>query len=257
MPGVERAGDAATCGDPNTGSPTVRANGAGITRVNIDKALGLIIGPGSQTVFVEGYPVSLPGDVILPHPCCGAPGCGPHCAATTTSESTNVFANTGFPTETITNESGISQTGTTAPDVVVTAWGFLPISVPSVPATGFSLPGLEASGIFLIGNLSSYPTGPFTVGLFETPNGVTLGSDDAGLGPFMLTDEGATYIGANKVDEKIIQIGPFGTFAGEFTFDIGGRIPGKYYFSIYADIYEELYEPDEDNTFLGMQLTIT
>tara|TARA_R100001244_G_scaffold106386_1_gene78923 strand:+ start:125 stop:457 length:333 start_codon:yes stop_codon:yes gene_type:complete len=78
--GVETAGAAASCGDINTGSLTVFAEGKGITRVGIDTAGGLISGPGSLTVFVEGYPVSLPGDAIVSH------GESPHDAATTCGE---------------------------------------------------------------------------------------------------------------------------------------------------------------------------
>jgi len=86
MPGVEREGDAATCGDPNTGSSTVFVNGQGITRIQVDVAGGLITGPGSSKVFAEGSNVSLPGDAITGH----APP--PHAAPVTANPSTDVFA---------------------------------------------------------------------------------------------------------------------------------------------------------------------
>ena len=86
MPGVERAGDAATCGDVNTGSTTVFANGQGIARVGVDSAGGTIGGPGSSTVFVEGSNVSLPGDSIAGH------GIEPHAAPVTANPSEDVFA---------------------------------------------------------------------------------------------------------------------------------------------------------------------
>ena len=90
MPNVIREGDAATCGDLSTGSTTVFANGKGVTRVLVDTAVGLILGPGSQSVFVEGSKVSLPGDAIIGH------GLPPHAAPITSQCSPNVFAGTGF-----------------------------------------------------------------------------------------------------------------------------------------------------------------
>lgn len=62
----------ATCGHAQTGSPKVFISGKGVCRVGIDKAEGLIGGPGSSKVFVEGSKVSLNGDSIVDH------GAGPH-----------------------------------------------------------------------------------------------------------------------------------------------------------------------------------
>jgi uncharacterized Zn-binding protein involved in type VI secretion len=86
MPGVERQGDAATCGHPNTGSSNVFANGKGITRVGMDSAVGIIVGPGMPTVLVNGSPVSLPGDSVASH------GDSPHSSAKTANPSSTVFA---------------------------------------------------------------------------------------------------------------------------------------------------------------------
>ena len=58
---------AASCGHAQTGSSRVKIAGKGITRVAQDTAGGLVIGPGSQSVFVEGIKVSLPGDIITTH----------------------------------------------------------------------------------------------------------------------------------------------------------------------------------------------
>jgi hypothetical protein len=100
--GVEREGDKASCGDKNTGSETVYANGHGITRVGYldnlgpDYALndqgegGRIIGPGTQNVFIENWRISLPGDAIVLH------GTGEHAGAITANESTDVFVDSGF-----------------------------------------------------------------------------------------------------------------------------------------------------------------
>lgn len=92
MPGVETAILPATCLDLQTGSTTIFVNGNGITRVGLDNAGGgVITGPGSTTVFAEGAPVSLPGDIILPHPPCDSGN--PHCVATTNlAGSPNVFS---------------------------------------------------------------------------------------------------------------------------------------------------------------------
>ena len=86
MPGVERQGDPATCGDTNTGSKNVFADGKGISRVDADSAGGTILGPGSSTVFVNGYKVSLPGDSIAAH------GIQPHATPVTSKPSDSVFA---------------------------------------------------------------------------------------------------------------------------------------------------------------------
>lgn len=83
---VEREGDAATCGHVNTGSPNVLINGKGATRVGKDTAGGLIIGPGEPTVLVNGYPISIRGDLIAGH------GKSPHDAPTTNNPSPDVFA---------------------------------------------------------------------------------------------------------------------------------------------------------------------
>jgi uncharacterized Zn-binding protein involved in type VI secretion len=85
MPGVIIQGSPATCGDVTTGSPTVKVNGLGVTRVGIDSAGGLIIGPGAPTVLAEGFPVSLPNDSIVGH------GDSPHNAPKTTVGSTDVI----------------------------------------------------------------------------------------------------------------------------------------------------------------------
>ena len=59
----------------------------GVSRVGTDSAGGLITGPGSSTVFVNGDKVSLIGDSVASH----SPG-GIHNSATMIEGSTNVFA---------------------------------------------------------------------------------------------------------------------------------------------------------------------
>jgi len=65
-----------------------------VCRVETDTAAGLIIGPGSQNVFVEGDKVSLPGDAITSH---GKP---PHSAPSTVAGQSKVTAGTGFAGDT-------------------------------------------------------------------------------------------------------------------------------------------------------------
>ena len=77
---------AASCGHAQTGSSRVRISGKGVCRVQTDTAGGLIIGPGSQSVFVEGKKVSLPGDAITTH------GLSPHAAAVTIAGQSKVGA---------------------------------------------------------------------------------------------------------------------------------------------------------------------
>ena len=86
---VIRQGDSASCGQTcSTGSPNVFVNGRGVIRCNIDTAQGLIIpGPANkQTVFVNGYPIAVKGDLVATH------GANQHLAATLTGGSLDVFA---------------------------------------------------------------------------------------------------------------------------------------------------------------------
>ena len=85
MPGVERAGDLASCeSHGNTGSDTVLVNGRGITRASLDTVAGGLIIGGAPTVLAEGFPVSLPGDL------CVHPSESPHTNAVTANPSSDV-----------------------------------------------------------------------------------------------------------------------------------------------------------------------
>ena len=77
---------AATCGHSQLGSDKVFVQGKGVCRVAKDTAGGIIIGPGSEKVFCEGFNVSLKGDAIAPH------DKSPHDAPTTLVTQTKVFA---------------------------------------------------------------------------------------------------------------------------------------------------------------------
>ena len=79
-------GSPASCGDLATGSAKVTAFGLGITRVGLDIAGSLIIGPGNPRVLVEGLPISLVGDGVVGH------GDGSHSAPIMTSIQAKVFS---------------------------------------------------------------------------------------------------------------------------------------------------------------------
>ena len=53
---------------------------------------GLAVFPGAQSVIINGRPACLTGDIVTPHPCCGAKGCDIHCIAVTTIGSLSVLA---------------------------------------------------------------------------------------------------------------------------------------------------------------------
>jgi len=278
MPEVERAGDAATCGHPNTGSDTVKADGRGITRVELDTAGGLIIGPGSQSVFANGLPVSLPGDIILPHTCCGTPGCSHHCAATTkVGLDTTVFAGTGFPTVWVSTggEGGSDQEVSLAPDLTVQDISLVGCgetsptdntiicSESTVSANDFlgnTWTG-ELTINYTVANLGATDSGPFTMGLWET-------DPSLGVGPFLLSLLGASYINPLPVlvgSEEISNVPALSVYSGSFVvtstaIDSAGQQygywpEGEWYYSVYADIganigedpLGNIVEPEEED----------
>lgn len=64
-----------------------------VVRKGDANSAGGIATSGSADVLVNGRGVVPPGTSVTPHPCCGAPGCGIHCAASTSGGSATVFAN--------------------------------------------------------------------------------------------------------------------------------------------------------------------
>ena len=79
MKAIETANLLAVCGHKQSGSSVVFAKGKGVSRVNKDTAGGLISGPGSSTVFVEGFKASIVGDIVASHAPCPLPPT--HCAS--------------------------------------------------------------------------------------------------------------------------------------------------------------------------------
>lgn len=62
-----------------------------VRRGDPNSAGGAVTGPCAPSVIVNGRPVSVPGDTVTPHPCCGLPGCAIHCAAKTRGGSSSVI----------------------------------------------------------------------------------------------------------------------------------------------------------------------
>lgn len=255
MPRVETATLTATCGHAQTGSSTVKANGNGVSRVGIDKAVGLIDGPGSQSVFVEGYNVSLPGDLIVPHPPCGSPN-PPHCnAKTNLGGTTDVFAGIGF---TIGPGGGIGEpTGLDAPDLKVTNIEIVPNSVSAnYPTVGPTHYIGTVTINYTIQNFA-HEAEAFNIGLWKTPN----------EGPWILHTENISLYPAGVElleTDRVEGLAAGSTHEGSITltatsFNLNQDWQpsnSPVWYVIYPDIDKELIEPDEDNSTLSKTFTV-
>ena len=56
--------------------------GRPVVRIGDINSAGGVAVQGHMNVTVNGRPAARQGSRVTPHPCCGAPGCGIHCAAT-------------------------------------------------------------------------------------------------------------------------------------------------------------------------------
>tara|TARA_R110002012_G_scaffold88992_4_gene218675 strand:+ start:40352 stop:41140 length:789 start_codon:yes stop_codon:yes gene_type:complete len=257
MPNVETEDLAATCNHTQTGSSTVKANGKGISRVGIDKAVGLIDGPGSQSVFVEGYNVSLPGDLIVPHPPCGNPS-PPHCnAKTNPAGTTNVFAGIGFTLGP--GGSPGEPTGLDAPDLKVTDVEIIP-NVVSANHLGIPPDHLQFAGSvtfnYKIQN-SAHTAEAFNVGLWEVPSEGPwiLHTRDIDLYPSdvkLIETQRVEGIPAGELHEGTIVL----TYSGHPEYTPWTTTNTPLYYAVYADIDQELIEPDEDNSSIAKTFTV-
>ena len=263
MPDICVATTAATCGHSQTGSSKVTIGGKGVCRVETDTAAGLIIGPGSQNVFVEGDKVSLPGDAITTH------GKSPHSSAQTNAGQSTVTAGTGF---------AVDQPDTT---------GDAPS--PNLETTSFaaSLEELHASGqgYYPPTNMQAaynhcYPGGVGVID-YPPPHNVTYsytiennGNDTAQpfvVGFWRFLD------GANAPNTAILTLNslefypevellaeqsvgsmpPGSTYSNTFQYnDLYYPNVGTYAFGIYADIYNTATEPDENNSLPTITITV-
>jgi len=53
---------------------------------------------GHPNILVNYRPAAVQGSPVTPHPCCGAPGCGIHCAATAAFPGKSTVLMNGIPT---------------------------------------------------------------------------------------------------------------------------------------------------------------
>lgn len=53
---------------------------------------------GHSNILVNYIPAARQGSTVTPHPCCGAPGCGIHCAATAAFPGKSTVLMNGIPT---------------------------------------------------------------------------------------------------------------------------------------------------------------
>tara|TARA_Y100000385_G_scaffold208499_1_gene216202 strand:- start:47 stop:901 length:855 start_codon:yes stop_codon:yes gene_type:complete len=272
MPGICVANTPAICGHPQTGSTTVFIAGNGVCRVQTDTAGGLIIGPGSQSVFVEGLKVSLPGDLITTHAPCPIPPI--HCATTTNPiGNPSVFAGTGFTSDTVVGVGSGDPEDAPSPDLVVTSFeaslsvlhasgqGYYPPTnmysayikcvgqkkdeygdnIPfKTPAT---LPTVTYS--YTIKNDSIYTSQPFVVGFWRFLN-ATNAPDNA----ILTMDSLEFYPDVELVaQESVGSMAPGETYSSTFQYnDLYYSNVGTYAFGIFADIYNTSTEADERNS---------
>ena len=256
MPKPSNATAPATCGHSQTGSSKVFFEGMGASRVEVDTAAGLIIGPGSQNVFIEGKKLSLEGDAVAGH---GKP---PHSAPVTTSTLTKVNVGTGFagdqqstgdaPKPDLTLESFTSNYGLGTVTVFASGTGIYPptnMKSADVHCNGYSEiaftppPPPNITYSYSVKNNGNDTSQPFTVGFWrflntqDAPDQAVLTVQAAKLYP------DATLVGAQEVGS----LAPGQTVQGQFVFP-ETYTTKKYVFGVYPDIYQTVTEPNEQNS---------
>jgi len=277
MPLVSNQSAPATCGHPQTGSSKVFVQGTGASRVEVDSAGGLIIGPGSQNVFVEGKKVSLVGDAIASH------GLSPHSNARTTATQSRVFVGTGFLADTDPETGETISTGDAPrPDIITTEFttnygnGIVELFC---SGTGIYPPTNMAYAFFACappGSVySNRPSPPPVVFSYEIKNrGVdTSQPQTVGFWRFLDTSNAPNqavltvqaselYPDAQLVaTQEVPPLIPGQTFSGTFEFPEVYRVDvnsfGEYVFGVYPDIYQTVTEPDEQNSISTIRLVIS
>lgn len=63
-----------------------------VVRIGDANSAGGLAQKGIATVIVNGRPISVVGDAVTPHPCCGSRGCAAHCSARTTTGASRTYA---------------------------------------------------------------------------------------------------------------------------------------------------------------------
>ena len=267
MPLVSHKNSLASCGHAQTGSSKVFVQGNGISRVEVDSAGGLIIGPGSQNVFVEGTKVSLAGDTIASH------GKSPHSNARTRATQQRVFVGTGFAGD-------IPSTGDAPrPDIITTEFttnygngivelycsgqGIYP---PTNMQAAFSNCAIAGSIYtnrpspdnviysYEIKNTGINTSQPQTVGFWRFIN-----TNDAPDQAILTVQAAEIYPDAQLVaTQDVPSLLPGQAFSGTFVFpEVYRSDVGDYVFGIYPDIYQTVTEPNEENSIATIRLIVS
>lgn len=71
--------------------------GRPIVRLGDVNAAGGAVIQGHMNVTADGRPLARLGSRVTPHPCCGAKGCGIHCAATAAFPGSVLVTANGIP----------------------------------------------------------------------------------------------------------------------------------------------------------------
>ena len=271
---TNQGGRANACRHIQSGSSRVFVGGKGASRVAVDSAGGIILGPGSQNVFVEKSKLSMVGDVIASH------GKAPHSNARTGQDQQRVFVGTGFLSDTdpVTGES-VSTGDAPRPDIVVEEFTsnygngvielycsgqgiYPPTNMVSAKtfctgavAYGAPPPPENIVYSYQIKNVGRDTSQPQTVGfwLFKDPDEAPSVANLPAAGI-------SNFPSAELIDtQDVPPLVPGQTYNGTFVHseiyrsDFNeGSDPNlgfaEYTFGIYADIYQTVTEPDEGNS---------
>jgi hypothetical protein len=271
MPKVQTDTLVATCGHSQTlGDSTVLADGKPISKVGYSKGGGVILGPGSQSVFVGvgGHKVSLIGDIIEAHSPCPDPSI--HCAALVHPPgAATVFAGTGIATTPEEVEEGLLPG---FPDIIIDEFYIEPAGIypagyvftnypPENMLEYRSPPGDPVKFHWRVKNIGLAPSPAFNVGFWLTPPA------DNPAGPFNLTRSAGIGFGALlKGEVRVNGLNPQATDSGVFilTNEDGGEAwrvnpdltPLDFYYAVHADIDAEVAESSEANWFVAIPLTV-
>lgn len=259
-----------TCGHFHTGSSKVFVGGLGVSRVEADSAGGLIIGPGSQNVFVEGFKASVTGDAISTH------GPDAHSGSRTVGFG-EAYAGTGFAGDI--NSTGfapkpdirtISFSTNYAPNPITGRIQLSTSGQPTWPVTnmfeacrtcnpgqnGNTNPACFGSGglvpppnvVFstIVKNVGQATSQEFSIGFWKFDGDVNEAPGEA-----VLTIDSAEsfYPSARLQDEfRVPALFPGEEHSVSFEWSEVYRPGNDYAFGIYADIRGEATEPDEKNS---------
>lgn len=266
-------GTAASCGThKQTGSSKVFVEGKGVVRVEVDTAGGLIIGPGSQNIFVEGSKVSLPGDVITTH------GKSPHSAAFTKVTQSKVFAGTGFAADEdstgdepsvdlVVNpfEPSLSKIDTSGQDRyppinMYAAWERCHVDE-DPPAGWDATPPPTITYYYTVKNKGIDKSQPFVVGFWkfkdadEAPDRAILTMDSIHF--YDIDEDGEPDVELIS-QESAPALAPGESFSGTFRYELPYYLDvGKYAFGIYADIHNAATERSERNSAPTLIMNVT